>query len=234
MTTDNIAPGPGHDGIFRRYITAHQRPPRSYAAAQSEAFNNPTAPGKHDPDPEYDEHLIIRQRWASMIQILNMTRSSAAFPRREPLLKPKHLIIRRRWASMIQILNMTSMLLLGDKIQASVPKYLISKFEKLIKEGGFYRFTNFEIEQNKEEFIATRHPYHLKFHKFTSPMPAESLPIPKCGFKLIPFAEFGTEKCYATLLVNVIAEVLNVGDIFELNKNGQCTKRVTIHFLDSM
>ncbi|KAL6579220.1 hypothetical protein OROMI_009436 [Orobanche minor] len=118
--------------------------------------------------------------------------------------------------------------------KASVPKYLISKFEKLIKEGGFYRFTNFEIEQNNEEFIATRHPYHLKFHKFMSPRPVESLPISKYGFKCIPFAEFGTEKCYAKLLVDVIAEVLNVGDIVELNKNGHCTKRVIIHLLDSI
>ncbi|KAL6579221.1 hypothetical protein OROMI_009437 [Orobanche minor] len=31
MTTDNIAPDPGHNGIFQRYITVHQRPPRSYA-----------------------------------------------------------------------------------------------------------------------------------------------------------------------------------------------------------
>ncbi|KAL6537610.1 hypothetical protein OROMI_026144 [Orobanche minor] len=122
----------------------------------------------------------------------------------------------------------------GDKIQASIPKYLISKFEKLIKEGGFYRFTNFEIEQNNEEFIATRHPYRLKFHKFTSPRPDVDLPIPKYGFKFIPFAEFETDKCYAKLLVVVITEVLNVGDIVELNKNGQCTKRVTIHLLDSI
>ncbi|KAL6557569.1 hypothetical protein OROMI_017919 [Orobanche minor] len=89
----------------------------------------------------------------------------------------------------------------GDKIQASIPKYLISKFEKLIKEGGFYRFTNFEIEQNNEEFIATRHPYRLKFHKFTSPRHAVDLPIPKYGFKFIPFAEFEVDKCYAKLLV---------------------------------
>ncbi|KAL6553772.1 hypothetical protein OROMI_019445 [Orobanche minor] len=125
------------------------------------------------------------------------------------------------------------MLLLGDKIQAPFLKYLISKFEKLIKEGGFYRFINFEIEQNNEEFIATRHPYRLKIHKFTSPRHAESLPIPKYGFKLIPFAEFKIEKCYAKLLVGKCnSEVLNVGDIVELNKNGQCTKRVTIHLLD--
>ncbi|KAL6556947.1 hypothetical protein OROHE_006823 [Orobanche hederae] len=110
----------------------------------------------------------------------------------------------------------------------------ISKFEKLIKEGGFYRFTNFEIEQNNKEFIATRHPYRLKFHKFTSPRPAVDLPVPKYGFKFIHFAEFGTDKCYAKLLVDVIAEVLNVGDIIELNKNGQCTKCVTIHLLDSI
>ncbi|KAL6542548.1 hypothetical protein OROMI_024150 [Orobanche minor] len=122
----------------------------------------------------------------------------------------------------------------GDKIQASIPTYLISKFEKLIKEGGFYRFTNFEIEQNNEEFIATRHPYRLKFHKFTSPRPAVDLQIPKYGFKFIPFAEFETDKCYAKLIVDVIVEVLNVGDIVELNKNGQQTKRVTIHLLDSM
>ncbi|KAL6522064.1 hypothetical protein OROMI_031941 [Orobanche minor] len=73
----------------------------------------------------------------------------------------------------------------GEKIQASIPKYLISK-------------------------------------------------IPKYGFKFIPFAEFETDKCYAKLLVDVIAEVLNVGDIVELNKNGQQTKRVTIHLLDSI
>ncbi|KAL6555840.1 hypothetical protein OROHE_007114 [Orobanche hederae] len=109
----------------------------------------------------------------------------------------------------------------------------ISKFEKLIKEGGFYRFTNFEIEQNNEEFIATRHPYRLKFHKFTSPRPAVDLPIPKYGFKFISFAEFEADK-YAKLLVDVIAEVMNVGDIVELNKNGQQTKRVAIHLLDSI
>ncbi|KAL6584751.1 hypothetical protein OROMI_004040 [Orobanche minor] len=122
----------------------------------------------------------------------------------------------------------------GDKIEASIPKYLISKFEKLIKEGGFYRFTNFEIEQNNDEFIATRHLYGLKFHKFTFPRPAENLGIPKYGFKFIPFVELGTDKCYAKLLVDIIAEALNVGDIVELSKNGQCTKRVTIHLLDSI
>ncbi|KAL6526183.1 hypothetical protein OROMI_029823 [Orobanche minor] len=61
---------------------------------------------------------------------------------------------------------------------------------------------------------------------------AVDLQIPKYGFKFIPFAEFETDKCYAKLLVDVIAEVLNVGDIVELNKNGQQTKRVTIHLLD--
>ncbi|KAL6503224.1 hypothetical protein OROHE_023853 [Orobanche hederae] len=30
MTPDNIAPDPGHDGIFRRYISVHQRPPWIY------------------------------------------------------------------------------------------------------------------------------------------------------------------------------------------------------------
>ncbi|KAL6584444.1 hypothetical protein OROMI_003733 [Orobanche minor] len=147
----------------------------------------------------------------------------------------------------------------GDKIQASIPKYLISKFEKLIKEGGFYRFTNFEIEQNNEEFIATRHPYRLKFHKFTSPRPDENLGTPKYGFKFIPFAEFGTNKCYAKLLVgkfsyqlwntlfeqlyqvltmflfmvvdDVIAEVLNVGDIIELSKMGSVLSVLLFIFL---
>ncbi|KAL6506676.1 hypothetical protein OROHE_022508 [Orobanche hederae] len=147
-----------------------------------------------------------------------------------------HVRVERFWTtySPYNPTEKRSMELILLDAKASVPKYLISKFEKLIKEGGFYRFTNFEIEQNNEEFIATRHPYYLKFHKFMSPRPAESLPIPKYGFKFIPFAEFRTEKCYAKLLVDVIAEVLNVEDIVELNKNGQCTKRVIIHLLDSI
>ncbi|KAL6555559.1 hypothetical protein OROHE_007231 [Orobanche hederae] len=193
--------------------TIQRRTPKSYA------FNHPTLPDKHNPYPEDDEHMITptKETWKLHVRVERLWTTYSPYNPTEK-------------RSMELILLDAK----GDKIQASIPKYLISKFEKLIKEGVFYHFTNFEIEQNNEEFIATRHPYRLKFHKFTSPWPAKNLPIPKYGFKFIPFAEFGTDKCYAKLLVDVIDEVLNVGDIVELNKNGQCTKRVTIHLLDSI
>ncbi|KAL5095868.1 hypothetical protein RYX36_000195, partial [Vicia faba] len=55
----------------------------------------------------------------------------------------------------------------GDKIQASVRKALLPRFENKIKEGSAYNFKLFSIAANTGAFRATKHQFKLNFHNGT-------------------------------------------------------------------
>ncbi|KAL8461967.1 hypothetical protein ACS0TY_033163 [Phlomoides rotata] len=55
----------------------------------------------------------------------------------------------------------------GDKIQATVPRYLIRRYENIVKEGSIYDLSNFGVEKQEGQFFATKHQYKITFHSNT-------------------------------------------------------------------
>ncbi|KAL5097340.1 hypothetical protein RYX36_001667 [Vicia faba] len=57
--------------------------------------------------------------------------------------------------------------LMGDKIQASVRKALLPRFENKIKEGSSYNFKSFGVTSNTGASRTTKHQFKLNFHNGT-------------------------------------------------------------------
>ncbi|GER36037.1 replication protein A 70 kDa DNA-binding subunit, partial [Striga asiatica] len=118
----------------------------------------------------------------------------------------------------------------GDKIQATIPKWHISKFEEIILEGNFYVMGNFEILDNTDDYSATPHKCLLKFHNLTSvKLLLENLNIPRYMFNFVTFDELRNNHEYNSRLFDVIAEVYDVDELVKMDRDGNQLTRIKIH-----
>ncbi|CAA0820751.1 Unknown protein [Striga hermonthica] len=118
----------------------------------------------------------------------------------------------------------------GDKIQAIVPKWRISKLENIIKEGSFYQLENFEILPNNDEYAPTKHPFVLKFHEYTVVKPSEILNIPRYIFNFVNFSELAIDADdYSLRVFDVIAEVYGMDELVKFDRDGCQMMRIKAH-----
>ncbi|CAO2832104.1 unnamed protein product [Amaranthus hypochondriacus] len=77
---------------------------------------------------------------------------------------------------------------MGGKIQATVKKSLINRFNDKLIEGHLHTIAKFGVVQNNGNYRTTKHPYKINFF-FTTSVNAckEELVIPIYGFDLVSF-----------------------------------------------
>ncbi|GER49523.1 replication protein A 70 kDa DNA-binding subunit [Striga asiatica] len=117
----------------------------------------------------------------------------------------------------------------GDKIQAIIPKWRISKLENIIKEGSFYVLENFEILPNNDEYAPTKHPYVLKFHECTSVRPSGIVNIPRYIFNFVNFSDLASNADYSLRVFDVIAEVYGMDELVKYDRDGRQMMRIKAH-----
>ncbi|KAI9108307.1 hypothetical protein K1719_020790 [Acacia pycnantha] len=104
-----------------------------------------------------------------------------------------------RWAVVVRVFRKWNVyqksapaeLFCGRTIQASVlNKNLLPRFHLSIKEGQIYKFTNFEVTSNINQYRATSHPFKITFTSQTYSAEDEDIAtIPSYAYSFFPISE---------------------------------------------
>ncbi|KAL6578907.1 hypothetical protein OROMI_009123 [Orobanche minor] len=100
----------------------------------------------------------------------------------------------------------------NTKIQASVLRAQIGKISQTMKEGFLYGLQNYTVGQNMDDFLCTRHPYRLGFHRYTTAKPCPRLEIPRYGFQFVAFEKINKGAMDLKLSVDVIGQMIGAGE----------------------
>ncbi|GJZ73834.1 replication protein A 70 kDa DNA-binding subunit B [Tanacetum coccineum] len=101
----------------------------------------------------------------------------------------------------------------GNRIQASVKKDGLSKFQPILQEGSCYKISNFGVGENGGKFPLLSHKYRINFYKNTSVTRVNKFDNNVHGFKFEPFQNFATKHFSPTDVVDVIGTVVSISDL---------------------
>ncbi|GJY76919.1 replication protein A 70 kDa DNA-binding subunit B, partial [Tanacetum coccineum] len=102
---------------------------------------------------------------------------------------------------------------MGNRIQASVKKEGLSKFQPILQEGSCYKISNFGVGVNEGKFPLLSHKYMINFYKNTSVTRVNKFDNKVHGFKFEPFQNFTTKHFSPTDVVVINNGILNVNVI---------------------
>ncbi|CAI9098909.1 OLC1v1035641C1 [Oldenlandia corymbosa var. corymbosa] len=99
----------------------------------------------------------------------------------------------------------------GSKIQTSVYKKLMWKFQKFLEdgEGETRKITNFDLAENTGNYKSNKHPYKIAFMRNTRVEPCTNESIPKHSFEFVPFGYIhDMNPIKNDYLIDVIGEIV--------------------------
>ncbi|GKB65477.1 replication protein A 70 kDa DNA-binding subunit B [Tanacetum coccineum] len=102
---------------------------------------------------------------------------------------------------------------MGNRIQVSVKKDGLSKFQPILQEGSCYKISNFGVGENRGRFPLLSHKYRINFYKNTSVTRVNKFDNNVHGFKFEPFQNFATKHFSPTDVVDVIGTVVSISDL---------------------
>ncbi|XP_024014506.1 uncharacterized protein LOC18022751 [Eutrema salsugineum] len=112
-------------------------------------------------------------------------------------------------------------------------KQFIKKFENLLEEGTTKIITNFQVTHNGGKFRTTSHVYKIQFAATTSVRPSEDLDATILGLKLVNFADIHEGKLNPDFLIDIVGQIVSIGEVEILNVNKKQTKRLTMTLRDT-
>ncbi|XP_024014408.1 uncharacterized protein LOC112088374 [Eutrema salsugineum] len=112
-------------------------------------------------------------------------------------------------------------------------KQFIKKFENLLEEGTTKIITNFQVTHNGGKFRTTSHVYKIQFAATTSVRPSEDLDATIIGLKLVNFADIHEGKLNPDFLIDIVGQIVSIGEVEILNVNKKQTKRLTMTLRDT-
>ncbi|GKC73347.1 replication protein A 70 kDa DNA-binding subunit B [Tanacetum coccineum] len=122
---------------------------------------------------------------------------------------------------------------LGNRIQASVMKNCMKKFEPIIDEGTCYRITNFGVGENGGNYPLVNHKYRINFYMNTMVTRVNKFDNNVHGFRFEPFQNFSTKHFSSSDFVDVIGTVVSISDLIPFSGGlGQEKRRRTILLQD--
>ncbi|CAH2065492.1 unnamed protein product [Thlaspi arvense] len=142
-----------------------------------------------------------------------------------------HVKIIKLWKQFLNGVPTLEMVFIDEKnetMHATVRKELIKKFENSIEEGECKIIGNFTVTHNGGRFRTTSHPYKIQFAGTTSVRPSEELPPHIIGLKSVNFSDIHDGKLNPDFLIDVIDQIVDIGDVEILNVNKKQTKRLTM------
>ncbi|KAI9095713.1 hypothetical protein K1719_026273 [Acacia pycnantha] len=117
----------------------------------------------------------------------------------------------------------------GRTIQASVlnNRNLLDKFRFSIVEGQIYKFANFEVTSNVNQYRATSHPFKITFTPRTSSA-EDNATIPSYAYSFFPIPEIMKIDFRHPVdkLIDVVAFVKDVGTLDEFCRGNETKKRL--------
>ncbi|XP_024011344.1 uncharacterized protein LOC112086603 [Eutrema salsugineum] len=122
---------------------------------------------------------------------------------------------------------------LNQTMHVSMKKQFIKKFENLLEEGTTKIITNFQVTHNGGKFRTTSHVYKIQFAATTSVRPSEDLDATILGLKLVNFADIHEGKLNPDFLIDIVGQIVSIGEAEILNVNKKQTKRLTMTLRDT-
>ncbi|XP_024013399.1 uncharacterized protein LOC112087760 [Eutrema salsugineum] len=122
---------------------------------------------------------------------------------------------------------------LNQTMHVSMKKQFIKKFENLLEEGTTKIITNFQVTHNGGKFRTTSHVYKIQFAATTSIRPSEDLDATILGLKLVNFADIHEGKLNPDFLIDIVGQIVSIGEVEILNVNKKQTKRLTMTLRDT-
>ncbi|KAL8463818.1 hypothetical protein ACS0TY_033676 [Phlomoides rotata] len=121
----------------------------------------------------------------------------------------------------------------GDKIQATVPRYLIRRYENIVKEGVIYDLYNFRVEKPEGQFFATKHQYKITFHSNTEMRKSSHLLAIKRDAEFISFDDIVKQSNDEDkFLCDIISFVDHIYDVEPVKARGQMTNKMDVELKD--
>ncbi|XP_058726410.1 uncharacterized protein LOC131597751 [Vicia villosa] len=108
---------------------------------------------------------------------------------------------------------------MGDKIQASVRKALLSRFQSKMCDGAVYNLKSFGVAANSGAYRTTKHKFKLNLQSGTVVTKVETDLITASPYRLVSFPEI-VGKIDMDYLIDVVAIVSSVGRerVYERNR----------------
>ncbi|CAO2837076.1 unnamed protein product [Amaranthus hypochondriacus] len=120
----------------------------------------------------------------------------------------------------------------GGKIQATVKKSLINRFNDKLIEGHLHTIAKFDVGQNNGNYRKTKHPYKINFFTTSVNLCKEELVIPMYGFDLVSFNDIQSRALDDNFLIDIIGQIVLCGPIETIERNGKTSKKVVFELND--
>ncbi|XP_024005931.1 replication protein A 70 kDa DNA-binding subunit C, partial [Eutrema salsugineum] len=118
-------------------------------------------------------------------------------------------------------------------MHVTLKKEFIKKNENLLEEGASRIITNFQVAHNGSKFKTSPHVYKIFFASTTSVKPAEEMDPRILGFKFVKFSDIHEGKMNPDFLIDVIGQIVSIGDVEILNVGKRQTKRLSMEIRDT-
>ncbi|XP_020886960.1 replication protein A 70 kDa DNA-binding subunit B [Arabidopsis lyrata subsp. lyrata] len=120
----------------------------------------------------------------------------------------------------------------GNKIQAGIKKEHISKFQRYVKKGDWKIIEEFSVNKATGTYRSTTHSYRINFHYATvfSPSPSISNEV---WLDLVDFTTILSGNLDQNKLVDVLGQLVNVGEAQIIDVHGKPTKKIDFQLRDT-
>ncbi|CAL9248132.1 unnamed protein product, partial [Arabidopsis halleri] len=120
----------------------------------------------------------------------------------------------------------------GNKIQADIKNEHISKFQRYVKKGDWKIIDDFSVNKATGQYRSTIHPYRINFHYSTvfSPSPSISNDV---WLDLVDFTTILAGNLDQNKLVDVLGQLVNVGEAQTIDVQGKPTKKIDFQLRDT-
>ncbi|XP_024016522.1 replication protein A 70 kDa DNA-binding subunit C-like [Eutrema salsugineum] len=147
-----------------------------------------------------------------------------------------HVKILKVWKQYLNGVETLEMVVVDEKNQTmhvTLKKEFIKKNENLLEEGASRIITNFQVAHNGSKFKTSPHVYKIFFASTTSVKPAEEMDPRILGFKFVKFSDIHEGKMNPDFLIDVIGQIVSIGDVEILNVGKRQTKRLSMEIRDT-
>ncbi|XP_006419107.2 uncharacterized protein LOC18013636 [Eutrema salsugineum] len=148
-------------------------------------------------------------------------------------IRVKILKLWKQYLNVIETMEMVVVDELNQTMHVSMKKQFIKKFENLLEERTTKIITNFQVTYNGGKFRTTFHVYKIQFAAMTSVRPSEDLDATILGLKLVNFADIHEGKLNPDFLIDIVGQIVSIGEVEILNVNKKQTKRLTMTLRDT-
>ncbi|KAH6772157.1 hypothetical protein C2S51_010561 [Perilla frutescens var. frutescens] len=122
----------------------------------------------------------------------------------------------------------------GDRIEATVPKFLITKFEDQMEEGSIYGIKNFKVVHNSKKYKVIANKYMIILTEDTRihELFVQGFLMKRFCFKSFEEVQLN-ENLYNGSVFDIIGVLVHSGEVQERTENGEQKKLIELTLEDT-